>query len=53
MANTFLVIVSIRNPSIVLIKMAKLFFAGLVVGGLFTPDILNYKIDPPEHSLEP
>jgi hypothetical protein len=33
--------------------MAKLFFAGLVVGGLFTPETLNCNIEPVGHSLEP
>ena len=37
----------------VLIAIAKLFFAGLVVGGLFTPEILNCNIDPVGHSLAP
>lgn len=36
----------------VLITIAKLFFAGLVVGGLFRPEILNCNIDPEGHSLE-
>lgn len=52
-ANTFLIILSIRYPSFVLMIIAKLFFAGLVVGGLFTPEILNCNIDPAGHSLPP
>jgi hypothetical protein len=36
----------------VLITIAKLFFAGLVVGGLFRPEILNCNIDPVGHPLE-
>jgi len=42
-----------KYPSTVLMLIAKLFFAGLVVGGLFMPEILNYNIDPVGHSLEP